>query len=224
MARRYARDNRGRFSSTGATARGGRLRTASGGKRATVTAKASGPAAKGTISKAKRSKPSVANNIRPTGRPSKPANKISPITRKPKPTIKEKAKEVKNLMRGMDRTAAREALSSRRLDREIVRQSGGLRGARQTIQRRQQRAFNVQNGRNPQIGSNALYQYQSQLRELGSAANRRVPYSRKRMTPAQAKKAADKRTAVDKKRILDAINADLKASIPKPNPKRKRKP
>jgi hypothetical protein len=44
------------------------------------------------------------------------------------------------------------------------------------------------------------------------------------MTPAQAKKAADKRTAVDKKRILDAINADLKASIPKPNPKRKRKP
>ena len=35
MARRYARDNRGRFSSTGATARGGRLATASGNKRAT---------------------------------------------------------------------------------------------------------------------------------------------------------------------------------------------
>jgi hypothetical protein len=42
MARRYARDNRGRFSSTGATARGGRLATASGNKRATVTARISG--------------------------------------------------------------------------------------------------------------------------------------------------------------------------------------
>jgi hypothetical protein len=133
--------------------------------------------------------------------------------------MKKNIQKASSLMRGMDRTAAREALSSRRLDREIVRQSGGLRGARQTIQRRQQRAFNVQNGRNPQIGSKALYQYQYQLRELGSAANRRVPYSRKRMTPAQTKKAADKRTAVDKKRLLDAINADMKASMAKPKPK-----
>lgn len=37
MARRYARDNRGRFASVGATARGGRLRTAAGNKRAKVT-------------------------------------------------------------------------------------------------------------------------------------------------------------------------------------------
>jgi len=59
MARRYARDNRGRFSSTGATARGGRLRTAAGNKRATVTAspgaadKASS-APKGTIGKTRK--------------------------------------------------------------------------------------------------------------------------------------------------------------------------
>lgn len=40
MARRYVRDNRGRFASagSGATARGGRLRTASGNKRETVKA------------------------------------------------------------------------------------------------------------------------------------------------------------------------------------------
>ena len=39
MSRKYTRDNRGRFASTGkgATARGGRLRTASGGKRKTET-------------------------------------------------------------------------------------------------------------------------------------------------------------------------------------------
>jgi len=38
--RKYVRDNRGRFSSTGATARGGRLKTASGKKRAVQTVKA----------------------------------------------------------------------------------------------------------------------------------------------------------------------------------------
>jgi hypothetical protein len=38
MARRYTRDNRGRFASVGATARGGRLATAAGNKRATVKA------------------------------------------------------------------------------------------------------------------------------------------------------------------------------------------
>ena len=38
MGRRYVRDNRGRFASTGATARGGRLATASGRRRATQVA------------------------------------------------------------------------------------------------------------------------------------------------------------------------------------------
>lgn len=40
MARRYTRDNRGRFASVGATARGGRLKTAGGNKRKTVKATA----------------------------------------------------------------------------------------------------------------------------------------------------------------------------------------
>lgn len=57
MARRYVRDNRGRFSSTGATARGGRLRTAAGNKRATQTTRLSGGKASGTISKPKGLKP-----------------------------------------------------------------------------------------------------------------------------------------------------------------------
>ena len=38
--RKYVRDNRGRFATTGATARGGRLKTKSGNKRATQTVKA----------------------------------------------------------------------------------------------------------------------------------------------------------------------------------------
>jgi hypothetical protein len=60
MARRYVRDNRGRFSSTGATARGGRLKTAAGNKRSTVTAKASGGKPSGTIGKARGLKPQSA--------------------------------------------------------------------------------------------------------------------------------------------------------------------
>lgn len=49
MARKYTRDNRGRFASVGATARGGRLRTASGNKRATVKGKIEGAVPGGTI-------------------------------------------------------------------------------------------------------------------------------------------------------------------------------
>lgn len=61
MARRYARDNRGRFASGGggATARGGRLRTAAGNKRKTQTMQASA-APKGTIGKPRGLKPQPA--------------------------------------------------------------------------------------------------------------------------------------------------------------------
>jgi hypothetical protein len=53
MARRYTRDNRGRFASTGtgATARGGRLKTEAGNKRATQTIQAGSRA--GVIGKAR---------------------------------------------------------------------------------------------------------------------------------------------------------------------------
>jgi hypothetical protein len=80
MARRYARDRRGRFSSTGATARGGRLTSMAGKRYATQTRRVAGGAPAGTISKAKRLKPSTApaSNIRPTGglQRIKPANAI----------------------------------------------------------------------------------------------------------------------------------------------------
>jgi hypothetical protein len=75
MARRYTRDNRGRFSSTGATARGGRLRTAAGNKRATQTTKLSGGKASGTVAKPKglkpgsiKAKPQASSAAKPTTR------------------------------------------------------------------------------------------------------------------------------------------------------------
>lgn len=56
--RKYSRDNKGRFASTGtgATARGGRLKTASGNKRKTQTMQ-SAAAPKGTIGKPRGLKP-----------------------------------------------------------------------------------------------------------------------------------------------------------------------
>lgn len=74
MARRYARDNRGRFASSGsgATARGGRLRTAAGNKRKTQTMQASA-APKGTIGKPRGLKPSA---IKPKAQISTTADRL----------------------------------------------------------------------------------------------------------------------------------------------------
>ena len=73
MARRYSRDNRGRFASggssgggggkVGATARGGRLRTAAGNKRKTQTMQAGGANAAGTIKGKVKRDPNAAGKI-----------------------------------------------------------------------------------------------------------------------------------------------------------------
>lgn len=63
MARKYVRDNRGRFASVGATGRGGRLKTASGKKRATQTMKASGGQRAGAIRGKLKRDPAAAGKI-----------------------------------------------------------------------------------------------------------------------------------------------------------------
>ena len=65
MARRYSRDNQGRFASggTGATARGGRLKTASGNKRATQTTKAAAAKPSGSIAGKVKRNPAAAGKI-----------------------------------------------------------------------------------------------------------------------------------------------------------------
>ena len=61
MARKYTRDNRGRFASSGsgATARGGRLRTAAGNKRKTETMKAGGAGGAGVMKGAVKRDPAA---------------------------------------------------------------------------------------------------------------------------------------------------------------------
>ena len=69
MARRYVRDNRGRFASkgAGATARGGRLKTAGGKKRATQTMKASGAKPAGAIKGKVKRDPAAASRVGRSG-------------------------------------------------------------------------------------------------------------------------------------------------------------
>lgn len=92
MARRYSRDNRGRFASggsssggggkVGATARGGRLRTAAGNKRATQTTKAAAAKPSGSIAGKVKRNPAAAGKIGKAKAAAKPpagsqaANKI----------------------------------------------------------------------------------------------------------------------------------------------------
>ena len=58
--RRYVRDNRGRFATVGATARGGRLATSAGNQRATVTGKIEGAVPRSTVRPGRRrSKPAA---------------------------------------------------------------------------------------------------------------------------------------------------------------------
>jgi hypothetical protein len=97
--RRQPRDARGRFSSTGATARGGRLSTASGKRRATVTAKAKGQAPAGTVGGRRRKPSAPANGIRPTGTLKRPVpvSSIKPTNRRTdrKPPLGLKANAVR---------------------------------------------------------------------------------------------------------------------------------
>ena len=79
MARKYTRDNAGRFSSggTGATARGGRLKTASGKKRATQTSRIATAPKAGTVAKPKGLKPgAVSAKVKARAAAAKPAANV----------------------------------------------------------------------------------------------------------------------------------------------------
>jgi hypothetical protein len=84
MARRYSRDNRGRFASggTGATARGGRLRTAAGNKRATQTTKAAAAKPSGTVAGKVKRNPAAAGKIGQAKAAAKPAKAAKPTPTK----------------------------------------------------------------------------------------------------------------------------------------------
>jgi hypothetical protein len=249
MARRYSRDRRGRFASVGATARGGRLTTMSGKRNATVTAKGPSVATAGRVKPGRSVKPAAttsspraANAIRRLDRPSKPAydrasqagNSIRRIDRTAKPaqdlrtSIESKMRGIEGLGRKIDRSAARDITSGKQLDLAMLKISGQTGRARAVIERRMRRAFNVQNGRNPGVGSKALYVYKEQLDRVSDFSNKRVSFRRTPMTPAQVKRGEAKRNKRDMAMLDKALKADVRASMkskpakPKPKPRRKK--
>lgn len=147
MARRYTRDNRGRFAPAGrgATARGARLRTANGRRRPTVTTRAKARPAN-TIGKARSPRPvalqrrPIANGIRRTAaqplvrrannvRPYRPATfdgKFAQIDRQMDRAIKPLAdaakaiskQEIDKMSRWLERTNARSIADRHRKDIE----------------------------------------------------------------------------------------------------------
>ena len=114
MARKYTRDNRGRFASSGsgATARGGRLKTAAGNKRATQTMRAQGaggPA--GTIAKGGNGvRGSVARSLAATRKPAAAPAKAAP---KAAPKVKLGAEPDKaRMLRNMTNPGIRQAYAT----------------------------------------------------------------------------------------------------------------
>ena len=196
--------------------------------RKTAPAKPS-PAASGAANKrVPFSRPKAGNNIRPAkklpGRGWRALDRAADNIN----AMGGHLKKARGIYNQMARTETRDALRSN-FDREITRQSGGIMRVRAVVQRRQQRAFNVQNGRNPQIGARALFVYQQQLRQLGEPSNQRVTFRRKPMTPSQMKRAKAARNKVELARMSKALDLDMKAEqsakkAANPKPKRKRKP
>ena len=134
MARRYSRDNRGRFASagSGATARGGRLKTAAGNKRAMQTAKVSGgrPAGPrkgkvkrdaGAMSKAGQSKAAAPSKKRVLVRmDARPQNLFSRTSRKSDGYGTDAKANVANARKQIERAGATSALKSNKRSSSVA--------------------------------------------------------------------------------------------------------
>ena len=134
MARRYSRDNRGRFASagSGATARGGRLKTAAGNKRAMQTAKVSGGRPAGTMkgkvkrdagamSKAGQSKAAAPSKKRVLVRmDARPQNLFSRTSRKSDGYGTDAKANVANARKQIERAGATSALKSNKRSNTVA--------------------------------------------------------------------------------------------------------
>lgn len=134
MARKYARDNRGRFAGggSGATARGGRLKTAAGNKRKTQTMQ-SAATPKGTIGKPKGLKPG-AIKPRPSAAPTskrvlvkanaRPENLFSRATKKTPGYGTDAKANVANARKTAEAAGAKTALKSNKRSSSVASVSG----------------------------------------------------------------------------------------------------
>jgi hypothetical protein len=160
--RTYARDNRGRFASTGATARGGRLKTAAGNKRKTVTARMAPAKAAGTIGKRKglKARP-VAAEPKQVARPS-----TRPTT---KATVRKGLQTVYKAFNALDNTHNNKTGSNlRRLP------YGKQDAKRERIEKRLQSRRSSLEGQNDKLKRDQLAAEYKQLRKKDKATARKI--------------------------------------------------
>jgi hypothetical protein len=143
MAKKYTRDNRGRFASTGATARGGRLRTASGNKRKTETMMAAGAGGAGVMKGAvKRDLGAMAKRQGASSQRQTSVKLDAKGVAKPKPSKAEKAinaakQRLKTKQYGYTASQGNAIVNDRRVAAMTPRQyaASDVRGARAMVQR-----------------------------------------------------------------------------------------
>ena len=221
MARKYTRDNRGRFASggSGATARGGRLKTAAGNKRATqtMTAKgAGGPA--GTIAKGGNGvRGSVARSLAATRKPAAaPAKPAAPAQAKAAPKAATATKPTVYRTRSQ---AAAAQLDRKRQVAEIGERLPKV-GAAQSLGRRAVKVNqgNLLTGRVDKVTANVVTQKgstkigQSSFAKKTQKRMERVEsridalVSARRSLPQRRRRSADKAAAIKIDRSLSKMS------------------
>lgn len=159
MARRYARDNRGRFASVGATARGGRLRTDSGNTRQTQTRRIGGAQAASTVNKPRDLKPGALSG---RVKPSRAATRANQL-RERAAQLDQRGTALMSLGRA-DRAVTNVSLSSRTRQSET---NAGFRGLEMT------RTASALRSRASQIEEKAAQSAAKALREAATAKKTR---------------------------------------------------
>ena len=233
MARKYTRDNRGRFASSGggATARGGRLKTAAGNKRATqtMTAKgAGGPA--GTIAKGGNGvRGSVARSLAATRKPAAAPAKAAPkaVTPKAAPNAAKQrykqasstARAVGRDLRGASPMERRTANSKAAVVRNMERNRSTATASAANSPKAAQKAKEVARAKRAQSQYTA-----GMAREAdgpGSKASRKVTVARRAMqiysgkVDPKAKATARLTKTTDQYKLQDRIRRSAKLKPPK---------
>lgn len=221
MARKYTRDNRGRFASVGATARGGRLKTAGGGKRQTQTMRAQAPGLRSnTIAKGgngvrgsvARSLAAVKKNRRVAD--VKPVGKMKPL-RGVGVAVKGNLKGFKGLPVSIrTRSEASAAYKERiRRTREFAMSAPGMSrewqgGPRSiTVKKVKVNQGNLLTGRTERVTTNIKTKQSDQSRIGQSAASRKTQQRRDRAEARYEALIAERKSIMGQGRVKSGVLA-----------------
>jgi hypothetical protein len=213
MARRYVRDNRGRFASVGATARGGRLRTASGNKRQTQTMQASAAPRAGAIRGKVKRDPAAASRVGQSGA-AKPKAKTNAagLTRAEFEAAAQKAWGAAP----KKATKKRSQSADQQLDR-LVERSGNLARSRTGLTKSEaMKASDLgkATGRNVQVSQNERGGYTIKVAAAAAAKPPKGSQAATKIEQAKGRTAVLTQSKNALNQQLKSLNAQIKAAGP----------